>query len=1187
MKRDGNMGVFDKYIIEEDKPKIGSSFGGGWGLSDLIKKEKEKKTEEENVFTKYLSRVSDNHQTTDAAVKATGTAVLEQPEQKQYGLSPTGNVAASMTNLKPEMDDFSKKVIQVVGGIQGFKITEPELYQEIKDIRTQIASEPVLKAEGLKPAALEKITRIAKAQELLTGTPVDETFKDIVSQQDKGDKTLTTGFLFGKQDIHLPKEYNEAATLVTQTERFSTSGQVMDFLQTASRDILIGNLAINAARIAFKATPELWDKIKNKDIVKHYTRDEILQIWDKVERGVANKTEEALIKTIAKEESIINAIKQGYNITQTVPRFATAAGKLYAGLPADEIAKAIIETGKVTADVVKGLDPVKVSQVTQQLMNTAPALANEFLKAVEKPESIVSKIPTGVDRPETPVTEPVKEVLPKTEPKLPETEIPSREAISKVEIPEKVIEQLRTDPKFPEIEARINEEVLPKVDAVIEQEMLKAGIKLPDMPNIKESIIPVVEKAIEETILPKTEIKLPDIPVIEKEVLIKVRETVKEELPKITPKAPEITIPKKEVITPKPTTEKPAEVTRTEPKLPEQPIIEQEEIAKAEQTEIKREVPRTEAKEPESPPVEPPIPPTTTPTGDSEVGNPIDKLNELIKKAKPLRSKLQAEYTKERGKRIAEVERIITEVGGEKGYELALSKLKGELARPESKAIYEGVKEKLTQEETDSLYNTIFKHPYIDEWEKVSASAELTKLFQGELPTPKGLVLLEEIFGTDLIKNILAKRALGFKVVDFLIDLANLPRAIMATADMSGFLRQGVVYVASHPVIAAKDMMATFRFAFSPKAFEQYFKDLKNDKLYPLMRKSDLAITDPSRFSASAREEAFMSHLLEKVPIIGSILRFSERSYVGFLTKLRVDVFKTHADDLLSKGFSPVKDADLFKATAEMVNTFTGRGSLGAYGNRIAPLLNNVFFSPRLIAARFKALNPIWYARQSKPIRLKAIGDFAKFVAAGITLLVLASLAGFDVETDPRSSDFGKVKIDSSGFGTALAAGIAAFFGVGVQTYGGKTRFDSWGGFVQWCRVMGQVITGQRKNSSTGEIVSLTKDEYPFTTRKEVILRFIEGKFAPVPSLINELISGAKTFEGEDITPEIIAKQNLIPMYIQDIADAYTGGEIGRAGGYGIAEFESFAKYVPNKNKSITSKYLPESQKKSVFTKYF
>jgi Skp family chaperone for outer membrane proteins len=665
------------------------------------------------------------------------------------------------------------------------------------------------------------------------------------------------------------------------------------------------------------------------------------------------------------------------------------------------------------------------------------------------------------------------------------------------------------------------------------------------------------------------------------------RKDIEEFYNRATAKFPEIVLPEKEVVTPKPTTEKPAEVTRVEPKLPEQPIIEQEEIAKAEQTEIKGEVPRVEAKELESPPVEPPIPPTTTPTGDSEVGNPIDKLNELIKKAKPLRSKLQAEYTKERGKRIAEVERVITEVGGEKGYELALSKLKGELARPESKAIYEGVKEKLTQEETDSLYNTIFKHPYIDEWEKVSASAELTKLFQGELPTPKGLVLLEEIFGTDLIKNILAKRALGFKVVDFLIDLANLPRAIMATADMSGFLRQGVVYVASHPVIAAKDMMATFRFAFSPKAFEQYFKDLKNDKLYPLMRKSDLAITDPSRFSASAREEAFMSHLLEKVPIIGSILRFSERSYVGFLTKLRVDVFKTHADDLLSKGFSPVKDADLFKATAEMVNTFTGRGSLGAYGNRIAPLLNNVFFSPRLIAARFKALNPIWYARQSKPIRLKAIGDFAKFVAAGITLLVLASLAGFDVETDPRSSDFGKVKIDSSGFGTALAAGIAAFFGVGVQTYGGKTRFDSWGGFVQWCRVMGQVITGQRKNSSTGEIVSLTKDEYPFTTRKEVILRFIEGKFAPVPSLINELISGAKTFEGEDITPEIIAKQNLIPMYIQDIADAYTGGEIGRAGGYGIAEFESFAKYVPNKNKSITSKYLPESQKKSVFTKYF
>ena len=74
--------------------------------------------------------------------------------------------------------------------------------------------------------------------------------------------------------------------------------------------------------------------------------------------------------------------KGGLEIPQAVNIFG---GKLYAGLPPEEIVKSIIEVGKVTSDMVKGLDPIKVSQVTQQLLNTSPALASAFLKAVEKP----------------------------------------------------------------------------------------------------------------------------------------------------------------------------------------------------------------------------------------------------------------------------------------------------------------------------------------------------------------------------------------------------------------------------------------------------------------------------------------------------------------------------------------------------------------------------------------------------------------------------------------------------------------------------------------------------------------------------------------------------------------------------------------------------------------------------------
>jgi len=547
------------------------------------------------------------------------------------------------------------------------------------------------------------------------------------------------------------------------------------------------------------------------------------------------------------------------------------------------------------------------------------------------------------------------------------------------------------------------------------------------------------------------------------------------------------------------------------------------------------------------------IPPSPPPTeipqmAAKPVGDPVVKLNELLKRAKPLRGRLETKFTQERAKRIRAVERAIENIGGEQGYIVALSKLKGELAPTTAKTRFEPLKEQLSKEELNALYNRIFKHSYLDNWEKVSAANEFTNLLRGELPTPKGLTLLEEIYGTELIKNVLAKRAAGLKIADTLLEIANIPRSILATADMSAFLRQGIIPVIAHPKIAAKAMRKTFKFAFNQKAFEQYFKDLSKDPLYQLMRKSKLAITDPARVGLTGREEAFISRLMQKVPVFGEVIKFAERAYVGFLNKLRVDIFKTFADEFLSKGYSPIKDIELFKSAARVVNTFTGRGDIGAL-NRITPHLNAIFFSPRLISARFNALNPIWYAKQSPLIRKKAIGDFAKFVVTGLTIVGLVSLWDeVDVETNPRSSDFGKIKI-------------------------GNTRWDIWAGFQQWVRVMAQVISGERKSTKTGEIVSLTKDEYPFTTRKETMLRFIEGKLAPIPALINQLVSGAKTFEGEDITPEIVAKEKFIPMYIQDIAEAYEEGGLGRATGAGIPAFFGIGVQTWGQKKSILEKY--------------
>ncbi|MBA7585970.1 hypothetical protein ES708_27964 [subsurface metagenome] len=76
---------------------------------------------------------------------------------------------------------------------------------------------------------------------------------------------------------------------------------------------------------------------------------------------------------------------KGVKILTVTPRFAFGT-KLYAGLPADEIFKLIVQAGKVTPDMVKGLDPAKVTQIARLLTNVAPALASEFSKIAMKIE---------------------------------------------------------------------------------------------------------------------------------------------------------------------------------------------------------------------------------------------------------------------------------------------------------------------------------------------------------------------------------------------------------------------------------------------------------------------------------------------------------------------------------------------------------------------------------------------------------------------------------------------------------------------------------------------------------------------------------------------------------------------------------------------------------------------------------
>ena len=416
---------------------------------------------------------------------------------------------------------------------------------------------------------------------------------------------------------------------------------------------------------------------------------------------------------------------------------------------------------------------------------------------------------------------------------------------------------------------------------------------------------------------------------------------------------------------------------------------------------------------------------------------------------------------------------------------------------------------KLNQLDIDNLFNQVQSHENLDVYDKVAASNGLNKILNGELPQPSQTALLEEIFGSDLVKALNEKRPAIDKIKDFVTEVLNIPRALITSFDMSSVLRQGVLLTTTKPKAAISSLSEMFKQTFSPENFKNWLKEIPKHPLYRQMKDSGLYISDPLKVSGglAAKEEKFMTNLAQRIPVIGSVVRASERAYVSYLNKLRVDVFTQLSQKFSKEG---IATAENLRSLSNFINNVTGRGDLGKL-NRSAQVLNNVFFSPRLIAARFNMLNPVWYAKQTPVVRKEAIKTMAEFIGVGATVLGLAKAGGASVEIDPRSTDFGKIRIEN-------------------------TRWDIWGGFQQWVRVFSQLATKERKTAK-GEVIPIDPTKFPFESRLDVAERFIRGKLAPIPALALELMEGQKLF-GEKLSLSKELAENSIPLYLQDMGEA-------------------------------------------------
>lgn len=479
--------------------------------------------------------------------------------------------------------------------------------------------------------------------------------------------------------------------------------------------------------------------------------------------------------------------------------------------------------------------------------------------------------------------------------------------------------------------------------------------------------------------------------------------------------------------------------------------------------------------------------------------DPVNQFLEALKKAPALRGKQEIMYTKERGQKLAEFLGRGKSVSGEAGFKSQKGALGGEL----SKLSFQPVRELMTQENVDAIFDTVKTSNKLGDWEKISAMDELTKIFNGQVPTRSGISKLSQVFGNDFVEEIVAKRSVIRKVGDSVLDVLNIPRAVMSGLDLSAPFRQGA-FMIGRPKEFFGAFPTMFKSFGSKKAFEAANESIFRMPTYTKMRDAGLAIADVGDDIAQ-REEAFASRLVGKLPGVSG----SSRAYTAFLNKLRADNFENIYTKFAELGVD-VNDPTFLKSLGSFINSGTGRGGMPKALEGIAPILNSVFFSPRLMASRMNLLNPQFYIKQHPAVRKEMLRTGAKSAAILASVLGIAALGGAKVGTDPRNSDFAKIKV-------------------------GNTRYDVSGGFQQYVKLMAQLISGKIVSSTTGRTLTLGEGYKPLT-RGDIILRFFQNKESPIASFISSYITGEDAVGNKfELAPEVIDR--LVPMMAQDIYD--------------------------------------------------
>jgi hypothetical protein len=511
-----------------------------------------------------------------------------------------------------------------------------------------------------------------------------------------------------------------------------------------------------------------------------------------------------------------------------------------------------------------------------------------------------------------------------------------------------------------------------------------------------------------------------------------------------------------------------------------------------------------------------------------EIPEKVDEIQTLLTKiseAKPLQGKQREIISADLAKKFAKVSEMGKKTSGRQGFFARLGQLSGESEKLDFTPL------KIAEDTVNKVHDKI-NNSFLNEGNKISAGKAFEKILVGKLPPKSEIAALEDAIGTGLTKELSAKMPLFKKIIYGTEQVLNIPRALMASGDVSFGGRQGI-FAATYPKQYLPAFFKQFKALGSQKYYNRMQEGISQMETFPLMKRYGVDFTDLSS-TMSKREEKFMSSWAEKIPVIGKIVRASNRAYTFMGNQLRANVF-----EYLAKSKGITKNPTELAGLAQYVNMLTGRGTMLKVLRPHAELLNTLLFSPKLLSSRINFLSPVFYSKLPPVVRKEAIKNLFKFTGGVLTALMLAKINGADIETNPTSSDFAKIKI-------------------------GDTRIDITGGLSQYVRLAAQLISNKVKSTTTGGSYNLGVG-YGKPSRKDVLYKFFEYKEAPVLSFVTQFLQN-KNAMGQPFKVSQEALNRLYPLMVQDTVDALKEeGTMGLL--YGLLSVLGFGvqTYLPKK----------------------